>query len=153
MYDVNYFPEPDAYNFVATSVPLDWIAQENGQVKGTACFFQMHLKWGKVMRAVTDAGPIKQDRGKSEPVNNLFTIEYLSLNRKHLNILKTNMPLRDPLWRYEEATGRGYYSVHTEPIHIKNIDILADNNPFPRLFQWRRKGKSKRLKTREEVEK
>ena len=78
MYNVSYFPEPDAYNFgrQLTKIPgLDGTGKM-GKSEGNGIFLsdtpEMIRK--KVMRAVTDTGPTAAGQKMSEPVNNLFTI-------------------------------------------------------------------------------
>jgi tryptophanyl-tRNA synthetase len=78
MYNVNYFPEPDAYNFgrQLTKIPgLDGTGKM-GKSEGNGIFLsdtpEMIRK--KVMRAVTDTGPAAPGQEMSEPVKNLFTI-------------------------------------------------------------------------------
>jgi tryptophanyl-tRNA synthetase len=78
MYDVEYFPEPDAYNFGKQLVKIPGLdgTGKMGKSEGNGIFLadspQEIRK--KVMRAVTDTGPEKPDQTPSEPVNNLFTI-------------------------------------------------------------------------------
>ncbi|HBC77712.1 MAG TPA: tryptophan--tRNA ligase [Bacteroidales bacterium] len=78
IYGVNYFPEPDAYNFghELTKIPgLDGTGKM-GKSEGNGIFLsdtpQVIRK--KVMSAVTDAGPSEPGQAMSEPVRNLFTI-------------------------------------------------------------------------------
>jgi tryptophanyl-tRNA synthetase len=78
IYEVNYFPEPDAYNFghELTKIPgLDGTGKM-GKSEGNGIFLsdtpQVIRK--KVMSAVTDAGPTEPGQAMSEPVRNLFTI-------------------------------------------------------------------------------
>ncbi len=78
MYGVNYFPEPDAYNFgqLLLKIPgLDGTGKM-GKSEGNGIFLadtpQEIRK--KVMRAVTDTGPTAPGQEPSEPVKNLFTI-------------------------------------------------------------------------------
>ncbi len=78
IYNVNYFPEPDAYNFghELTKIPgLDGTGKM-GKSEGNGIFLsdtpQMIRK--KVMSAVTDAGPTEPGQEMSEPIRNLFTI-------------------------------------------------------------------------------
>jgi tryptophanyl-tRNA synthetase len=78
MYGVNYFPEPDAYNFGKKLIRIPGLdgTGKMGKSEGNGIFLadtpQEIRK--KVMRAVTDAGPQKPGEKPSEPVQNLFTI-------------------------------------------------------------------------------
>lgn len=78
MYSVEYFPEPDAYNFGKQLVKIPGLdgTGKMGKSEGNGIFLadtpQEIRK--KVMRAVTDTGPAKPNQAPSEPVKNLFTI-------------------------------------------------------------------------------
>ncbi len=78
MYGVNYFPEPDAYNFGQQLLKIPGLdgTGKMGKSEGNGIFLadtpQEIRK--KVMRAVTDTGPTAPGQEPSEPVKNLFTI-------------------------------------------------------------------------------
>jgi tryptophanyl-tRNA synthetase len=78
MYGVDYFPEPDAYNFGKKLIKIPGLdgTGKMSKSKGNGIFLadtpQEIRK--KMMRAVTDAGPQKPGEKPSEPVENLFTI-------------------------------------------------------------------------------
>jgi tryptophanyl-tRNA synthetase len=78
IYDVNYFPEPDAYNFGNELIKIPGLdgTGKMGKSEGNGIFLadppQVIRK--KVMSAVTDAGPTEKGQKMSEPVQNLFTI-------------------------------------------------------------------------------
>ncbi len=78
IYEVNYFPEPDAYNFghELTKIPgLDGTGKM-GKSEGNGIFLSDNpqIIRKKVMSAVTDAGPTVPGQAMSEPVRNLFTL-------------------------------------------------------------------------------
>jgi len=78
IYDVNYFPEPDAYNFGHELIKIPGLdgTGKMGKSEGNGIFLadppQVIRK--KVMSAVTDAGPTEKGQKMSEAVQNLFTI-------------------------------------------------------------------------------
>lgn len=78
IYDVSYFPEPDAYNFGHELIKIPGLdgTGKMGKSEGNGIFLsdppQVIRK--KVMSAVTDAGPTEKGQKMSEPVQNLFTI-------------------------------------------------------------------------------
>jgi tryptophanyl-tRNA synthetase len=78
MYAVNYFPEPDAYNFGKKLLKIPGLdgTGKMGKSEGNGIFLadtpQEIRK--KVMKAVTDTGPVTPGEKPSEPVQNLFTI-------------------------------------------------------------------------------
>jgi tryptophanyl-tRNA synthetase len=78
MYGVNYFPEPDAYNFGKQLVKIPGLdgTGKMGKSEGNGIFLAdpPEVIRKKVMRAVTDTGPAEKGQKMSEPVRNLFTI-------------------------------------------------------------------------------
>lgn len=78
MYGVNYFPEPDAYNFGEQLVKIPGLdgSGKMGKSEGNGIYLSDDPKTirKKVMRAVTDAGPDKPGQEPSEAVKNLFTL-------------------------------------------------------------------------------
>jgi tryptophanyl-tRNA synthetase len=78
MYDVKYFPEPDAYNFGAELVKIPGLdgTGKMGKSEGNGIFLSDKPEEirKKVMRAVTDTGPTAPNQALSEPLKNLFTI-------------------------------------------------------------------------------
>ena len=77
-YEVNYFPEPDAYNFGHELIKIPGLdgTGKMGKSEGNGIFLAdtPEVIRKKVMSAVTDAGPTENGQVMSEPVRNLFTI-------------------------------------------------------------------------------
>lgn len=78
MYGVDYFPEPDAYNFGKQLVKIPGLdgTGKMGKSEGNGIFLSDSPEEirKKVMRAVTDTGPSAPNQKPSEAVENLFTI-------------------------------------------------------------------------------
>ena len=80
MYKVDYFPEPQAYNFGRELVKIPGLdgsgKMGKSEGEGNAIFLSdsPEIIRKKVMRAVTDTGPTQPNQPKSEPVQNLFTL-------------------------------------------------------------------------------
>jgi len=78
MYEVSYFPEPDAYNFGEQLVKIPGLdgTGKMGKSEGNGIFLADKPEEirKKVMRAVTDTGPSAPGQEQSEAVKNLFTI-------------------------------------------------------------------------------
>ncbi len=78
MYGVDYFPEPDAYNFGKKLLKIPGLdgTGKMGKSENNGIYLadtpQEIRK--KVMKAVTDSGPVKPGEKPSEPVKNLFTL-------------------------------------------------------------------------------
>lgn len=78
MYSVDYFPEPDAYNFGEKLVKIPGLdgSGKMGKSEGNGIYLVDDEKTvrKKVMRAVTDTGPERPNQEPSEAVKNLFTL-------------------------------------------------------------------------------
>ena len=78
MYNVEYFPEPEAYNFGEKLVKIPGLdgSGKMGKSEGNGVYLSDDDKTirKKVMRAVTDSGPEQPNQKVAEPIKNLFTI-------------------------------------------------------------------------------
>ncbi|MCF8297313.1 MAG: tryptophan--tRNA ligase [Saprospiraceae bacterium] len=80
MYNVDYFPEPIAYNFGENLIKIPGLDGSGKMSKtespGSAIYLSDDANTirKKVMRAVTDSGPTIENQTKPEPIENLFTI-------------------------------------------------------------------------------
>jgi tryptophanyl-tRNA synthetase len=78
LYKVDFFPEPQAYNFGQQLVKVPGLdgSGKMGKTEGNAIYLidPPEVIRKKVMRAVTDAGPTQMNQEKTEPVQNLFTM-------------------------------------------------------------------------------
>ncbi|WP_243349805.1 tryptophan--tRNA ligase [Parabacteroides sp. FAFU027] len=78
MYNVEYFPEPSAYNFGSELIKIPGLDGSGKMGKsegnGVYLFDEPTAIRKKVMKAVTDQGPTEPNSVKAEPVENLFTI-------------------------------------------------------------------------------
>ncbi|MBN2175820.1 MAG: tryptophan--tRNA ligase [Bacteroidales bacterium] len=80
LYKVEYFPEPVAYNFGDDLVKIPGLdgsgKMGKSEGEGNAVFLadEPNVIRKKVMRAVTDTGPVEKNAKKSDPVQNLFTL-------------------------------------------------------------------------------
>ncbi|MDR0511464.1 MAG: tryptophan--tRNA ligase [Rikenellaceae bacterium] len=78
LYEVDYFPESEAYNFGVELVKIPGLdgTGKMGKSEGNGIFLSdtdAEIR-KKVMRAVTDSGPTTPDSPMSEPVANIFTL-------------------------------------------------------------------------------
>ena len=78
MYSVDYFPEPDAYNFGEQLIKVPGLdgTGKMSKSEGNGIFLTdspAEIK-KKVMSAVTDAGPTQQNQEPTQGVANLFTL-------------------------------------------------------------------------------
>jgi len=78
MYGVNYFPEPDAYNFGEKLIKIPGLdgSGKMGKSDDNGIYLADSPEEirRKVMKAVTDAGPTEPNQKMSVPIKNLFTI-------------------------------------------------------------------------------
>jgi len=78
MYNVEYFPEPQPFNFGEQLIKIPGLdgSGKMGKSEGNGIFLfeePASIK-KKVMRAVTDSGPTQMNQTVSEPIQNLFLI-------------------------------------------------------------------------------
>lgn len=78
MYNIELFPEPDAFNFGQELVKIPGLdgSGKMGKSEGNGIFLAEDPESirKKVMRAVSDAGPTVPNQEMSEPIKNLFTL-------------------------------------------------------------------------------
>jgi len=78
MYKVDYFPEPVPYNFGESLIKIPGLDGKGkmGKSEGNGIFLSEDPESirQKVMHAVTDSGPTRNNQEMSEPVKNLFTL-------------------------------------------------------------------------------
>jgi tryptophanyl-tRNA synthetase len=156
MYEVNYFPEPDAYNFGQQLVKIPGLdgTGKMGKSEGNGVFLSDKPEEirKKVMRAVTDTGPTKQGQEPSEPVNNLFTIMNVVSEQETLNYFKDKYASCEI--RYGDLKKQLAEDIikFTDPIRIRINDILADNKYLARVVsEGAEKARASASKTVKEV--
>jgi tryptophanyl-tRNA synthetase len=130
MYGVNYFPEPDAYNFGKQLIKIPGLdgtgkmgkSEENGIFLADT---PQEIR-KKVMRAVTDTGPTALNEEPSEPVKNLFTIMEVVSEPTTVTYFKDKFASCEI--RYGDMKKQLAEDIikFTEPIRIRINDILAD---------------------------
>ncbi len=131
MYGVNYFPEPDAYNFGKALVKIPGLdgTGKMGKSEGNGIFLADSpdkIK-KKVMKAVTDAGPTKPDQAMSEPIKNLFTI--MSVVSEESTVKYFSEKYATCEIRYGEMKKQLGEDIarFTEPIRKRINEIYSDN--------------------------
>jgi len=133
IYQVEYFPEPVAYNFGddLVKIPgLDGNPKMSKSDSETSAIFladppEMIRK--KVMRAVTDSGPADPDQPKSSGVENLFSLMYyFSSEDTYRHFEET---YRNGTIRYGEMKKQLAEDIirFTSPFREKIMELSADN--------------------------
>ena len=131
MYEVNYFPEPDAYNFGQQLVKIPGLdgTGKMGKSEGNGIFLSdtpQDIK-KKVMRAVTDTGPVTPGQEPSEPVKNLFTIMNVVSDADIVKFYKEKHASCEI--RYGDMKKQLAEDIvkFTEPIRRRINDLLSNN--------------------------
>jgi tryptophanyl-tRNA synthetase len=137
LYEVDYFPEPDAYNFGMELIKIPGLdgTGKMGKSEGNGIFLsdppQVIRK--KVMSAVTDAGPTKMGQEMSEPVKNLFTIMNVVSDQSTVKYFTDKHASCEI--RYGDLKKQLAEDIikATDPIRIRINEILSDNKYLSRV--------------------
>jgi tryptophanyl-tRNA synthetase len=131
IYEVNYFPEPDAYNFGQELIKIPGLdgTGKMGKSEGNGIFLAdspADIR-KKVMRAVTDAGPSAPGQEPSEPVKNLFAIMDVVSDQETVKYFREKHAVCEI--RYGDLKKQLAEDIvrATEPIRIRINDILRDD--------------------------
>jgi tryptophanyl-tRNA synthetase len=131
MYSVNYFPEPDAYNFGKKLIKIPGLdgTGKMGKSEGNGVFLSdtpAEIR-KKVMRAVTDSGPTEPNQPMSEPLKNLFTI--MNVVSDHSTVQHFKEQYATCEIRYGDLKKQLAEDIVkvTEPIRERIIEIYSDN--------------------------
>jgi tryptophanyl-tRNA synthetase len=131
MYGVDYFPEPDAYNFGKALVKIPGLdgSGKMGKSEGNGIFLADSPDEirKKVMKAVTDSGPTEPGQEMSEPVKNLFTIMKVVSEESTVKYFRDKYATCEI--RYGELKKQLGEDIarFTEPIRQRINEIYSDN--------------------------
>jgi tryptophanyl-tRNA synthetase len=137
LYEVDYFPEPDAYNFGMELIKIPGLdgTGKMGKSEGNGIFLsdppQVIRK--KVMSAVTDAGPTEMGQEMSEPVKNLFTVMNVVSDQSTVKYFTDKHASCEI--RYGDLKKQLAEDIikATDPIRIRINEILSDNKYLSRV--------------------
>ncbi|MBP1665585.1 MAG: trpS [Bacteroidetes bacterium] len=139
IYEVDYFPEPDAYNFGQELIKIPGLdgTGKMGKSEGNGIFLAdpPNVIRKKVMSAVTDAGPTKMGQEMSEPVSNLFTMMNVVSDQSVVKYFTDKYASCEI--RYGELKKQLAEDIikATDPIRIRINDILTDNRYLSRVVK------------------
>jgi tryptophanyl-tRNA synthetase len=156
MYEVNYFPEPDAYNFGKELIKIPGLdgTGKMGKSEGNGIFLAdtpAEIR-KKVMRAVTDSGPSHPNQKLSEPLKNLFTIMSVVSDPSTIQYFRDKHASCEI--RYGELKKQLGEDIvkFTEPIRTRINEILSDNKYLAKVVtEGAEKARESASKTIKEV--
>lgn len=156
MYEVDYFPEPDAYNFGHQLVKIPGLdgSGKMGKSEGNGIFLAdtpVEIR-KKVMKAVTDTGPTTPGQEPSDTVRNLFTIMSVVSDAGTVEYFKEKYASCEI--RYGDLKKQLAEDIikFTEPIRLRINDILSDNKYLSRVVgEGAEKARASAAKTVREV--
>jgi tryptophanyl-tRNA synthetase len=131
LYGVNYFPEPDAYNFGKKLIKIPGLdgTGKMGKSEGNGIFLvdsPAEIR-KKVMKAVTDTGPTVPNQEMSEPLKNLFTIMDVVSDHSTVEYFKEKyLTCEIRYGDLKKQLGEDIVKF-TDPIRERINEILADN--------------------------
>lgn len=130
MYDNELFPIPEPFNFGETLVKIPGLdgSGKMGKSEGNGLYLIDEPRdiRKKVMKAVTDTGPLEPDSPVSEPVNNLFTLMSVVSKPETLQFFKeaySNCSIRYGDLKKQLAED---IVIFTEPLRERIKEISAD---------------------------
>lgn len=131
MYKVDYFPEPQPYNFGEELVKVPGLdgTGKMGKTAGNGIYLVDDDKTirKKVMRAVTDSGPTKMNQKMPEPIENLFTLMNLVSEKNTIEFFKDKYNSCEI--RYGDMKKQLAEDIikFTSPIRERILEISSDN--------------------------
>jgi len=132
LYNVDYFPEPTAYNFGKDLIKIPGLdgSGKMGKSEGNAINLadEPEVIRKKVMKAVTDSGPTKPNQEMADSIKNLFTILKVVSTPETVNYF--NEKYNDCSIRYgdfKKQLAEDIISV-TTPIREKIIDLKSNSD-------------------------
>lgn len=156
MYEVNYFPEPDAYNFGKQLVKIPGLdgTGKMGKSEGNGVFLADTPEdiRKKVMKAVTDTGPTVPNQEPTEAVKNLFTIMEVVSDPSTVKYFTDKFASCEI--RYGDLKKQLAEDIikFTDPIRTRINDIFADNKYLAKVAaEGAEKARSSAAKTVREV--
>ena len=156
IYHVDYFTEPQPYNFghALVKVPgLDGTGKMGKSVgNGVYLFDDPKVIRKKVMRAVTDSGPTEKNQKMPEPIHNLFTIMSIVSEENTLTFFKEKYNNCDI--RYGDMKKQLAEDIikFTSPIRERILEISSDDQYLSKVVKMgAQKARASASKTLKEV--
>lgn len=156
MYKVEYFTEPQPFNFGENLIKIPGLdgTGKMGKSEGNGIFLiddEKVLK-KKVMRAVTDSGPTEMNSEIAEPIQNLFTLMDVVSDKSTLDFFKekyANCEIRYGDLKKQLAED---INIFISPIREKITDIKSNDEYLRKVAQMgAEKARESAIKTIKEV--
>lgn len=137
LYNVEFFPEPVAYNFGEQLVKIPGLdgSGKMGKSEGNAIYLSDDAQTirKKVMKAVSDSGPTEPNQPKPEAIQNLFTIMQVVSSAdtfEYFNERYNSCEIRYGDMKKQLAED---ITAFTEPFRVRIEEILSDNDYLRRV--------------------
>ncbi len=158
LYKVDFFPEPQAYNFGQQLIKVPGLdgSGKMGKTEGNAIYLidPPEVIRKKVMRAVTDTGPTEMNQSKAEPVENLFTLMRIASSPDTLAYFEDMY--NQCTIRYGDMKKQLAEDIITllQPIREKIIDMVKNTDHISKMVKLgKEKARASAIPTIEEVRK
>ena len=158
MYGVEYFPEPEPYNFGEDLLKVPGLdgSGKMGKTEGNAIFLADEPKviQKKVMKAVTDAGPTEPNQEMDEPIKNIFTLMKVVSNEDTYNYFLDQY--NTCKIRYGDMKKQLAQDIieFTDPLREKIKEIKADDDYLKKVAEkGREKARASASQTLKDVRK
>jgi tryptophanyl-tRNA synthetase len=144
MYNTEYFPEPEPFNFGKQLIKIPGLdgSGKMGKTEGNGIFLSDEPKVikKKVMSAVTDSGPTEPNQEMSEPIKNIFTLMEVVSNKETVDFFREEY--NTCKIRYGDMKKQLAQDIidFTEPLREKIKEIYADDEYLSKVV---RKGQEK----------
>ena len=156
MYGIEYFPEPEPYNFGEDLLKVPGLdgSGKMGKTEGNAIFLADEPKviQKKVMKAVTDAGPTEPNQEMDEPIKNIFTLMKVVSTEDTYNYFLDQY--NTCKIRYGDMKKQLAQDIieFTDPLREKIKEIKADDDYLKKVAEkGREKARASAAKTVKEV--
>jgi tryptophanyl-tRNA synthetase len=141
LYNVDYFPEPYAYNFGQDLVKVPGLdgsgKMGKSEGEGNAIFLGEDPEQirKKVMRAVTDSGPTEPNQIKPEAINNLFLLMSLVSNQDTYKFFSDNYDACTIRYGDMKKQLAEDMILFTAPIRERIKELQADESYLKKVMQ------------------
>jgi tryptophanyl-tRNA synthetase len=158
MYGVEYFPEPEPYNFGEELLKVPGLdgSGKMGKSEGNAIYLSDEPKVirKKVMKAVTDAGPTEPNQEMGEPIKNIFTLmKIVSAEDTYNYFLDQYNSMKIRYGDMKKQLAQDIIEF-TSPLREKIKEIQADEDYLKKVVEkGRDKARASASKTVQEVRK